>query len=79
MNIQSRQHQPAAPTLASFQVAGMTCGHCEAAVAAEIGALAGVGAVRADKATGTVTVASEGPLERAAVAAAVEEAGCTLA
>ncbi|MCG2621913.1 cation transporter [Arthrobacter sp. I2-34] len=57
----------------------MSCGHCEAAVTGEISRLAGVRSVRVDLATGTVTVASDRPLARADVAAAVDEAGYTLA
>jgi copper ion binding protein len=62
----------------TYQVAGMTCGHCVSAVTGEIGALPGVREVRVDLATGAVTVASEAALAREAVAAAVDEAGYEL-
>ncbi len=63
----------------TFMVTGMTCGHCVAAVTEEVGALAGVTDVRVDLATGEVSVASNQPLEREQVAAAVDEAGYVLA
>ncbi|GHJ37398.1 heavy-metal-associated domain-containing protein [Streptomyces sp. TS71-3] len=64
---------------AVYQVTGMTCGHCEGAVASEIGGLAGVSSVRAEAATGRVTVVSAAPLDDAAVRSAVDEAGYELA
>ncbi|MFP5345848.1 MAG: heavy-metal-associated domain-containing protein [Actinomycetes bacterium] len=63
----------------TFQVVGMTCGHCIHAVTSEIGQLAGVQSVAVDLPTGVVTVTTQPPLDRADVAAAVEEAGYTLA
>ena len=59
----------------TYTVAGMTCGHCVSAVTAEIGELPGVEQVTVDLDSGVVTVTSEGPLDGAAVAAAVDEAG----
>lgn len=59
----------------TYIVSGMTCGHCVNAVSSEIGKLAGVRDVKVDLATGTVTVDSDAPLDDAAVAAAVDEAG----
>ncbi|MFD4633725.1 heavy-metal-associated domain-containing protein [Streptomyces sp. NPDC058284] len=61
-----------------YEVTGMTCGHCEGAVSAEISELAGVGSVQAVASTGLVTVVSEAPLDEAAVRAAVDEAGYEL-
>ncbi|MGL5856800.1 MAG: heavy-metal-associated domain-containing protein [Angustibacter sp.] len=58
-----------------YRVDGMTCDHCAAAVTAEVGALPAVTAVAVDVAAGQVAVTSEGPLDNAAVASAVEEAG----
>ena len=63
---------------ATYTVAGMTCGHCVAAVTGELTALAGVTDVDVDLGTGRATVTSDAPLDRAAVAAAVEEAGYQL-
>ncbi|MEU6229167.1 heavy-metal-associated domain-containing protein [Streptomyces sp. NPDC047042] len=64
---------------AVYQVTGMSCGHCEGSVSAEISELAGVTSVKAVAATGEVTVVSETPLDEAAVRAAVDEAGFELA
>ena len=62
----------------TFTVAGMTCGHCERAIGQEIGAVDGVEAVTVDLASGTVTVTASRPIDRAEIAAAVDEAGYTL-
>ncbi|RKR89464.1 copper ion binding protein [Micromonospora pisi] len=62
----------------TYQVTGMTCGHCVASVQNEVGALPGVQEVRVDLATGAVTVSSEQPLDETAVRAAVDEAGYNL-
>lgn len=70
-----------ARTVATYVVSGMTCGHCAAAVTEEISAITGVASVTVDLVAGgdsAVTVASEGPLERDDVRAAVDEAGYTL-
>ncbi|MFI8104268.1 heavy-metal-associated domain-containing protein [Streptomyces sp. NPDC086023] len=69
----------AAGVTAVYRVTGMTCGHCEGAVTAEVSALAGVSSVKAVAATGEVTVISEAPLDLEAVRAAVDEAGYELA
>jgi copper chaperone CopZ len=61
-----------------YSVGGMTCGHCVSSVREEISKLDGVAGVEVDLATGAVTVSSAAPLEHAAVAAAVEEAGYQL-
>lgn len=62
-----------------YKVSGMTCGHCEGAVSAEISALDGVSSVKAVASTGEVTVVSAAPLDETAVRAAVDEAGFELA
>lgn len=62
----------------TFQVSGMTCGHCVQAVSTEIGRLAGVQTVDVDLPSGMVSVTTEAPLDRADSAAAVDEAGYTL-
>ncbi len=62
-------------------VAGMTCGHCSAAVTEELTALPGVTDVAVDLHPGEdspVTITSETPLDRADVDGAVAEAGYTL-
>jgi copper chaperone len=68
----------ASTVTSTWQVAGMTCAHCERSVREELAELTGVHEVVADHATGRVEVTSAEPLDRAAVAAAVEEAGYTL-
>ena len=60
-------------------VTGMTCGHCVASVTEEIEEIAGVESVDVVLESGTVTVTSSTPLERATVEAAVTEAGYALA
>lgn len=66
-------------TTTTYTVTGMTCGHCAAAVTQEITALDGVEDVAVDVTSGAVTVTSQGPLEEAQVASAVDEAGYALA
>jgi copper chaperone len=63
----------------TYQVTGMTCGHCESAVKAELTQLPGVHDVQVDLTTGVVTVTSDGPLPIDEVRTAVEEAGYVLA
>ncbi|WP_322985167.1 heavy-metal-associated domain-containing protein [Streptomyces sp. S584] len=63
---------------AVYEVEGMTCGHCEGAVSEEISGIAGVTSVKAEAATGRVTVASAAPLSDDAVREAVDEAGYEL-
>ena len=62
----------------TFTVTGMTCTHCQRAVAEEISGVAGVESVTVELATGTVTVTASAPLDRADIAAAVDEAGYTV-
>ena len=60
----------------TYQVSGMSCGHCEGAVSGEISALEGVTSVQAVASTGTVV--STAGLDDEAVRAAVDEAGFEL-
>ncbi len=62
----------------TFTVPGMTCGHCRRAVTEEISAVDGVESVTVDLASGTVTVTADRPVDRADIAAAVDEAGYAL-
>ena len=64
--------------VSTYQVEGMTCGHCAGAVREEVGSLPGVAEVAVDVGAGRVTVTSADPLDPDAVRAAVEEAGYTL-
>ena len=61
-----------------YTVTGMTCSHCTAAVADEVGAVAGVTGVEVELATGRLAVRGEG-YDDAAIAAAVQEAGYEVA
>lgn len=61
--------------IATFTISGMTCGHCVAAVTEELAKLDGVTAVDVDLESGVATLQSAAPLDAAAVAAAVDEAG----
>ena len=65
-------------TTATYNVKGMTCGHCVSAVTEEITKIEGVNAVDIDLPTGNVTVTSESPLGDDTVRAAVDEAGYEL-
>ncbi len=62
----------------TYNVAGMTCRHCVAAVDAEVGALPGVSSVDIDLASGAVVVNGTDVSDEA-VRQAVEEAGYSLA
>jgi copper chaperone len=61
-----------------FRVEGMTCAHCVAAVAQEVQGVAGAEHVSVDLATGDLIVRGTA-VDAAAVRAAVEEAGYSLA
>jgi copper chaperone CopZ len=60
-------------------VTGMTCDHCVASVTEEIGVIPAVESVAVVLETGAVTITSVEPVDRAAVEAAVAEAGYALA
>ncbi len=62
-------------TVGEYIITGMVCQHCVSAVTQEVGAIDGVTDVQVDLATGRVRVTSSGPLDDAAVRAAVDEAG----
>lgn len=63
----------------TYNVTGMSCSHCVAAVTGELEKIAGVRKVDVDLPAGTVTVTSDTPLDDDAVAAAVDEAGYEVA
>ena len=67
-----------APTDCTLEIGGMTCDHCRRAVTEEISAVAGVESVTVDLASGLVTVSAGRPVDRADIAAAVDEAGYSL-
>jgi len=62
----------------TYTVDGMTCGHCVSSVTEEVAQIPGVTDVKVDLASGSVTVTSQGPVDPAAVQAAVDEAGYEL-
>lgn len=62
----------------TFTVPGMSCGHCEAAVKAEVTKVAGVSDVQVDLATKIVTVAGTA-VSPDDVVAAIDEAGYEVA
>jgi copper ion binding protein len=66
-------------TTSTFAVTGMTCEHCVRAVAEEVRRIEGVAEVTVDLPTGALTISSSEPIDDAAVAEAVEEAGYQLA
>ncbi|OBB93294.1 heavy-metal-associated domain-containing protein [Mycobacterium sp. 852002-40037_SCH5390672] len=58
-----------------YQVSGMSCGHCEAAVQSEVAQIPGVDDVTVSAATGRLVVTSTQPIDADAVLGAVDEAG----
>lgn len=58
----------------TYTVGGMSCGHCERAVASELAAVPGVEAVDVDLEAKLVTVRGR-ELDDAALRAAIEDAG----
>ena len=63
-------------------VQGMTCGHCVKAVTEEVAAIPGVTDVAVDLVNGgtsTVTISAAEPVSDEAIAAAIDEAGYTIA
>jgi copper chaperone CopZ len=61
----------------TFNVTGMTCGHCKSAVTTEVLQVPGVRAVDVDLDSGTLTV--RGDAEDDAIRKAVDEAGYAVA
>jgi copper chaperone len=62
----------------TYDVTGMTCGHCAQAISTEVETIEGVRTVSVDVATGRLTVEGEGFTDEQ-VAAAVDEAGYSVA
>lgn len=63
----------------TYNVKGMTCGHCVSSVTEEVSQISGVQQVDVDLPTGKVTITSAKPVTQDAVRAAVTEAGYELA
>ena len=66
-------------TTTTYAVTGMTCEHCVRAVTEEVCRIEGVAEVTVDLPSGALTISSSQPIDEAAVAEAVEEAGYQLA
>ncbi|MEZ0141805.1 heavy metal-associated domain-containing protein [Microbacterium sp. NRRL B-14842] len=58
-----------------YQVAGMTCGHCEMAIRDEVSRIPGVEGIDVSAQSGRLVVRSSAPVDDTAVLAAVDEAG----
>lgn len=58
-----------------YQVSGMSCGHCEGSIRAEVSQIPGVTGTEVSAATGRLSVTAERLVDDAAVIAAVDEAG----
>lgn len=59
----------------TYQVSGMSCGHCEGAIRTEVSDIPGVTGVEVSASTGRLAVTARGQVDDAAVIAAVDEAG----
>ena len=57
------------------KITGMTCGHCEGRVTAELSKLEGVSEVKANAADAQAAIASSGALDADAISRAVIAAG----
>jgi copper chaperone len=69
-------------TTTTYHVTGMTCSHCVGAVTEELGKIEGVTDVHVELVPGgtsSVAVKTTAPLDDAAVAEAIDEAGYELA
>lgn len=64
-----------AATVSEYTVTGMVCQHCISSVTEEVGAIEGVTEVQVDLETGRLRVTSAGPVDGAAIRAAIDEAG----
>ncbi|MFI9787909.1 heavy-metal-associated domain-containing protein [Kitasatospora sp. NPDC051984] len=65
-------------TTTAFTVEGMSCGHCERTVTAELTALPGITDVTVDTRAGQVTIESAQPLDDDQVRSAVTGSGFIL-
>ena len=59
----------------TYAVTGMSCGHCENAIRSEVERIDGITGIEVSAADGRLAVTADGPLDDAAVLAAVDEAG----
>ena len=61
-----------------FDVTGMTCSHCESAIASELARVAGVVTIDVDARAGTVVLGCTSEPDHDAVASAIHDAGYDL-
>lgn len=66
---------PTTAETTTFTVQGMTCGHCASSVRDAIQPLDGVTGVAVSVRNGSVTVTTDGPVDRDAIDEAVRSAG----
>ena len=59
----------------TFEVTGMTCGHCADALTGAVRALPGIAAVDVDLTTGVATVTAARPVDRGDVADVIDRTG----
>lgn len=62
-------------TTSEYQVSGMSCGHCEAAIRSEVARIPGVDDISVSARTGKLVITSSTPIDEKAVLGAVDEAG----
>lgn len=62
-------------TTQTYAVSGMTCGHCESAIRAELSQVSGIEEVDVSASTGRLVVTAVRPVDDAAIIEAVDEAG----
>lgn len=64
-------------TVAEYQVTGMSCAHCEAAIRSEVGQIDGIESIEVSAGTGRLVITSATDIAADRVLAAVDEAGYT--
>lgn len=62
-------------TTQTYAVTGMTCGHCESAIRAELSQVSGIEEVDVSASTGRLAVTVTRPVDDAVIIEAVDEAG----
>jgi copper ion binding protein len=62
-------------TTSEYEVSGMSCGHCEAAIRDEVGQIPGVHRVDVNARTGKLVVTSSASIDGKAILEAIDEAG----
>jgi copper chaperone len=62
-------------TTSEYQVSGMSCGHCEAAIQGDVSQIPSVHVVNVSAHAGRLVVTSSAPIDENAMLGAVDEAG----